>query len=182
MWDALYSFHQKEKKDISGLFDCTQKTVPVLSPGLHQQDYSPTLKLKHERETLGLIFSVHPLELYGNSINIRDYVSAKDLPASVGKQATTIGWPITGKTVQTKAGEPMKFVSFEDQTGIYETVFFPKAYHRFCHMLNLARPFILKGKIEEEFGAVTMTVNWMGFLDNSQGNIHLTQKLRSSSC
>jgi DNA polymerase III alpha subunit len=59
----------------------------------------------------------------------------------------------------------MKFVSFEDQTGIYETVFFPKVYDQFCHMLNASRPYILEGRIEQEFGAITMTVGWIGFLD-----------------
>jgi DNA polymerase III alpha subunit len=60
----------------------------------------------------------------------------------------------------------MKFVSFEDTTGIYETVFFPKAYDQFCHMLNATRPYILKGRVEEAFDAVTMNVHWMGFLDS----------------
>jgi DNA polymerase III alpha subunit len=61
--------------------------------------------------------------------------------------------------------EPMKFVSFEDTTGLYETVFFPKVYNQFCHMLNERRPYILKGKVEEDFGSITMTVSWIGFLD-----------------
>ena len=83
----------------------------------------------------------------------------------MGKPVTTIGWQITGKTVRTKEGEAMKFVTFEDPTGIYETVFFPKAYHRFCHMMNAERPYLLKGRVEEAFGAITMTVNRIGFLD-----------------
>ncbi|HUU81672.1 MAG TPA: hypothetical protein VMW90_09505, partial [Acidobacteriota bacterium] len=51
--------------------------------------------------------------------------------------------------------------------GIYETVFFPKVYNRFCHMLNAIRPYILKGRVEEDFGAITMTVDWIGFLDHT---------------
>ena len=78
---------------------------------------------------------------------------------------TTIGWQITGKTVHTQEGEDMKFVSFEDTTAIYETVFFPKVYNRFCHMLNAVRPYILKGRVEEAFGAITLNVEWIGFVD-----------------
>ncbi|NQT56672.1 MAG: hypothetical protein HQ551_10630, partial [Desulfobacteraceae bacterium] len=121
--------------------------------------------LKHESETFGFILSVHPLELYNNILEGLDYVCAGDLHAWVGKQVTTIGWHITGKTVNTKDGDVMKFVSFEDSTGIYETVFFPKVYNRFCHMLNAARPYILKGRVEEDLGAINITVNWIGFLD-----------------
>jgi len=56
-------------------------------------------------------------------------VKAGDLHRHVGKHVTMVGWLVTGKTVQTKDGDPMKFLSFEDTTGIYETVFFPKVYH-----------------------------------------------------
>jgi DNA polymerase III alpha subunit len=63
--------------------------------------------------------------------------------------------------------------TFEDSTGIDETVFFPKLYHRYCHMLNASRPYILKGRVEENSGAITMTVNWIDFLDrNKQKTSH----------
>ena len=112
-----------------------------------------------------LPFPHHPLERYKGILKNVEYVKVCDLNAHVGKTITTIGWLVTDKTVHTKNGEPMKFVSFEDTTGLYETVFFPKVYNQFCHMLNEMRPYILKGKIEEDFGSITMTVNWIGFLD-----------------
>jgi error-prone DNA polymerase len=121
--------------------------------------------LKHELETLGFLLSIHPLDRYKDILKRLDYVRAKDLHTYVGKHVTTIGWLVTGKTVQTKDGDPMKFVSFEDTTGIYETVFFPKVYNQFCHMLSEMRPYLLKGKVEEDFTAVTLTVHWIEFLD-----------------
>jgi error-prone DNA polymerase len=96
--------------------------------------------------------------------------------AHAGKQATITGWMINGKTVYTKNGEPMSFVSFEDTTGLYETVFFLKAYNQFCHMLNEMRLYILKGRVEKDFGSITMTVNWIGFLDR-----YKTKSSRSSN-
>ena len=53
----------------------------------------------------------------------------------------------------------MEFLTFEDETGLMETTFFPKAYHRFCSILDKTRPFILHGKVESDFGAHTLTVN-----------------------
>jgi hypothetical protein len=41
--------------------------------------------------------------------------------------------------------------------------------NRFCHMLNELRPYLLKGKGEENFTAVTLTVHWIEFLDNHKG-------------
>jgi DNA polymerase III alpha subunit len=53
----------------------------------------------------------------------------------------------------------MEFLTFEDETGLVETTFFPRAYRRFCYMLDRSRPFILTGKVEEDFGALTMSVD-----------------------
>jgi len=33
-------------------------------------------------------------------------------------------------------------------------------------MLNEMRPYLLKGKVGEDFAAVTLTVDWIGFLDS----------------
>ena len=168
---TLQFFDQKEEEKTPGLFDGAQTPVPLnRRPTPSQSSYPKNLMLKHESETLGFVLSVHPLDLYRNKLEGLDYIRARDLHAWVGKQVTTIGWQITGKTVRTKDGQTMKFISFEDQTGIYETVLFPKTYHRYCHMLNATRPYILKGKVEENFGAITITVNWIGFLDKYREN------------
>jgi len=38
-------------------------------------------------------------------------------------------------------------------------------------MLNEMRPYLLKGKVEQDFTAVTLTVHWIEFLDrHNQGN------------
>ncbi len=162
MWQALGFFDQKEKAP--GLFSMPNK-IPLAPPDPASLPYPKDLMLKHESETLGLLFSIHPLDRYRDITEHLHYVRARDLHTKAGKHVTTIGWYITGKTVRTKKNDTMKFVSFEDQTGIYETVFFPEAYNRYCHMLNASRPYILKGKVEENSGAITMAVNWIGFLD-----------------
>ena len=142
-----------------------------------QLPYPKSLMLRHELDTLGLSLSRHPLERYEGILKNVDYVRACDLNAHVGKIITTIGWLVTGKTVHTKNGEPMKFVSFEDTTGLYETVFFPKAYNQFCHMLNEMRPYILKGRVEKDFGSIGLTVHWIGFLDRYRREFFRPRKL-----
>lgn len=72
---------------------------------------------------------------------------------------------MTGKVVQAHKGQPMEFITFEDTSASYDTTFFPRAYTRFCRKLSRARPYILKGKVDEEFGVATLIVEWVGFLD-----------------
>ena len=35
----------------------------------------------------------------------------------------------------------------------------PHLYERFCHMLNREQPSVLEGLLEEEFGAIILTVD-----------------------
>ena len=53
----------------------------------------------------------------------------------------------------------MEFLTFEDETGIVETTFFPETYRRFAHMIDWGRPYLLAGKVEQDWGAVTLTVD-----------------------
>ncbi len=68
---------------------------------------------------MGFLFSIHPLDRYKDILEHLDYVRARGLKPMGGKQVTTIGGQITGKTVRAKDGQTMKFISFEDQTDIY---------------------------------------------------------------
>ena len=52
----------------------------------------------------------------------------------------------------------MEFVSFEDETAIFETTFFPKAYQRFCQILDMNRAYLLTGRVQEQYGTVSVNV------------------------
>jgi len=123
-------------------------------------DYTPLQLWRQELETLGFVLSVHPLYAWQPAIRKLPHrlTRASDLPRHVGRFVWTVGWPITRKEVVTKAGDPMEFVSFEDETAIYETVFFPRAFHRFCQDMNMESPYLLYGQVQEEYGAVSLNV------------------------
>ena len=120
--------------------------------------------LRHEAETLGFLASRHPLSLHREALARIRPVPARDLARHVGQRVTVVGWLVTGKLVRTKSAEEMEFLSFEDTTALYEATFFPHAYRRFCHLLARERPYVLRGVVEEDWGAVTLTVEWCGVL------------------
>jgi len=70
----------------------------------------------------------------------------------------------------------MEFVSFEDTTALYETTFFPRAYERFCALITRNRPFLLRGRVEEDFGAAMLNINYVELLDE-QGRKQTAQKV-----
>lgn len=160
MWRLMYwqDFRVKKTNGTMSLFDESPGELP------RSANYDFRTQLQHECETLGFLISRHPLTLYKDRLKKLTYISAKDLPMFVGKSVTTIGWLVTRKMTRTKNDEMMEFISFEDTTAIYEAIFFPKTYQRFCYMLSHSQPYILRGTVEEEFGAVTLNISQVKFL------------------
>jgi DNA-directed DNA polymerase III PolC len=116
---------------------------------------------RQEYEALGLVWSVHPLESWGQTLRQlpQRIVATADLADHVGRRVWVLGWPITRKEVLTREGDAMEFVSFEDTTAIYETVFFPEAFKRFCQDLDMDRAYLLHGQVGSEYGAISLQVS-----------------------
>ncbi len=120
--------------------------------------YDRETMLRHEVETLGFLLSAHPLEPYEQAMRGRGVIAAKDLDRHVGRRVSVLGWHVTSKLVHAKDERLMEFIGFEDTTALYDATFFPDAYERFCHLLAPHRPFLLTGRVEEDFGVSTLTV------------------------
>ncbi|MGM0453078.1 MAG: DNA polymerase III subunit alpha [Thermodesulfobacteriota bacterium] len=131
--------------------------APPAAPNLPEDD--PTRRLRREFAVLGFLCDRHPMTLFEDRLTSLHTVKAADISKHLGRRIRFAGWLITGKTVATKKGDPMQFLTFEDDTGLVETTFFPQAHHRFCHILDYGRPFFLSGKVESNWGATTLTVD-----------------------
>jgi DNA polymerase III alpha subunit len=123
-------------------------------------DLTVEQKWRQELDAVGFLFTVHPLQTIMPMLQKGPKVSAaKDLARLVGKRVWVLGWPITRKEVMTKDGDSMEFISFEDETAIYETVFFPKAFRSFCQGLDMGKAFLLYGQVECEYGAESLVIH-----------------------
>ncbi len=137
-----------------------QSRSPIKVPAL--PDFSGRRKWAHESETLGFPLSVHPLEQaepFFRSLR-QSIVPASGMAQHAGKKIHIKGWPITRKEVLTREGEEMEFFTFEDKTGIFETVFFPKPFRRFCQELDMSHAYLLHGQVESEFDVVSLNVDY----------------------
>ena len=156
LW-ALASYRRAEASSRSmPLFGLQLPPPPKLSEPPQRE------KLRREYEALGFLCSAHPIELFTQQLRTR--VAAIEIDKHVGRRIEFLGWLLTGKLVSTKTGEAMEFLTFEDETGIVETTFFPKVYERYAHMLQTGKAYVVRGLVEEDFGAVTLTVDGLKLL------------------
>ena len=127
--------------------------MPVLPPD------DETARLRDEFLVLGFLCDRHPMAFFLDAAKHSGCIPAKDIRKHVGRRVRIAGWLITGKKVRTKRGDTMEFLTFEDDTGLVETTFFPGTYQRFCHLLDRGWPYLISGLVEENWGAVTLTVD-----------------------
>ncbi len=160
LWDLVrWEKGKKDKKRSPSLFDHDPPPPPPILPPEKEID-----RLRREFAVLGFLCDRHPMALFRSHLNGQNIATAADLARHQNRRVTVSGWLITGKKVRTKHGDPMEFLTFEDETGLIETTFFPKTYHRYCHMIDTGRPYLLTGKVEEDWGVCTLNVTKVGIL------------------
>ncbi|MDH4084183.1 MAG: DNA polymerase III subunit alpha [Nitrospira sp.] len=129
-------------------------------------EYSAQKKLQHELALFGFPLHCHPLDLFTEALAATPHMFAKNLDQYVGKEVTLIGWLLTEKIVATKKGEPMEFMTLEDQTEMYDATLFPTTYRHYCHLLATNQAYVVTGLVEEHFSTVTVTVKTLQLLTN----------------
>jgi error-prone DNA polymerase len=140
-------------------FDHLPPTVPVL------REYGSERRRREEHAALGFITDAHPMELHAEELRRFRVCPSTELHRHVGEHVLAAGMLTTAKPVHTLKDEPMEFATFDDGHGLIETVLFPDVYRDRGHVLFDQGPFIFRGKVEEEFGAVTVTITKLDRLE-----------------
>jgi DNA-directed DNA polymerase III PolC len=94
--------------------------IPLHEPSRHD-------RLQSETELFGFAVSGHPLELFAD-VAWDTYCPVNRLGEFVGGTVTTCGLVVEQRTHHQITGEPMKFLSLADWTGIVETELFAQIY------------------------------------------------------
>jgi DNA polymerase III alpha subunit len=129
------------------------------------KEYSLERRRREEYEILGFITDAHPMQLHAERLRQLRICPSTELHRQVGRHVLVAGMLTAAKPVYAKTDEPMEFATFDDGFGLIEAVLFPDVYRERGHVLFDQGPFILRGKVEEEFGAVTLTVTHMDRLE-----------------
>jgi DNA polymerase III alpha subunit len=97
--------------------------VPLQEPTRRQ-------RLESENELLGFPASAHPLELH-DDIAWETYCPVSKLGEHIGEEVVTCGLVVEQRTHHQITGEPMKFLTLADWTGMVETELFAQIYRSY---------------------------------------------------
>ena len=125
----------------------------IAPPGLEQlvavplEEPTRLERLQAETELFGYAVSGHPLELFPD-VAWDTYCPVDRLGEFMGETVTTCGLVVEQRTHHQITGEPMKFLSLADWTGIVETELFAQTYKSYS-MATVRHPVLeVEGSVE----------------------------------
>lgn len=131
-------------------------------------------QLHLEKEVLGFYLSHHPTEIYGKLLQLEGVNSIGNIEL-LSTPFVKVGAYITKvRSIRTRKGEVMAFISASDATGDIDAVVFPTDYQRLSDQLEVGKVLVLEGKKEERNGKtqlIVRAVNSMEQLKNKYEEI-----------
>ena len=162
---ALWALHHLRERSLRGLAPGPELIEDQWEPPAWIQDYAAPARLADEARLLGLVLACVPAALFSGRAalvagrrGLPPPVGSRALAGAVGERLCLAGTSVAAKEVSTKDGKSMAFYTFEDEEGLFETVFFPQAYASALPTLEGNRAVLMVGTARSEFGAVSFHV------------------------
>jgi len=148
---ALHLAEQHTQNHLSGQNDMfgvsnTQQGNPH-RPFVQVKDWTDEQRLTREKETLGLYLTGHPIERYESELKHIITCQISELNPSSKKSIVLAGLIVAIRTMNTRRGEKMAFVTIDDKTARIELAVFSDTYDRNRDMLAKDRVVIVEGEI-----------------------------------
>ena len=99
-----------------------------IPPGL--EDYSEARKYADERRIMGFSVREHIMARYRPGLNGAVDIDSRLLGQRVGRRVRIAGVLEASRTVTTRSGRQMRFLTLEDEYGMFEVTIFPDAARR----------------------------------------------------
>ena len=171
---VLKIIEQREKNRAAGQNDLfgadgnQEMTENILEVGIEEWPIEELLR--SEKETLGLYFSGHPLNLYMKEFEQMSIKAIAELEITQNQPVGVAGLLVNIRTMQTKRGDRMAFVTLEDQTGRLELAIFADDYKKYQSLLIKDEILIVEGEVsvDDYTGSFRMNSNHMMTLSQAR--------------
>ncbi|MDT8311486.1 MAG: OB-fold nucleic acid binding domain-containing protein, partial [Methylophaga sp.] len=120
-------------------------------------DWSEEQLLQAEKETLGLYLSGHPIDRFTDELSlfVPKKIADLDAPESKGyqrneKPVLTAGLIVAIRTMKSKNGSRMAFITLDDQTARLEVRVFADIYEQYQSVIQPDKLVVIQGKIGQD--------------------------------
>jgi DNA polymerase-3 subunit alpha len=165
---------QREKNNPQmGLFDMGSSQGAINRPKLPDvAEWGDKERLAYEKEALGFYISGHPLNRYEKILDKFTSTDTLLLKESDNQAGVRLGGMVkTIKTIRTKKGDPMAFITLEDLHGSVEVVIFSSVYHACAALLGEDAPLLIQGQVQKDENSVKILADTVMALDEAESRL-----------
>ncbi len=175
---ALQLAGQQNKNQETGQDDMFAMGVDTTSPPLvDTPEWSEEKRLEGEKETLGLYLTGHPIERFANELADMTHTTIADLKPSQDRKVVVAGLVVATRTMRTRRGDRMMFLTLDDRSGRLELAVFSQLYARYRDLLVKDNLLVVSGgvSVDEYTGGFKMSAEEI--YNISQARAALASKL-----
>ncbi|MGE0003663.1 MAG: OB-fold nucleic acid binding domain-containing protein, partial [Candidatus Izemoplasmatales bacterium] len=131
------------------------------------EEYSFEELKQAEKELIGFHFRYHPLSPYLTQIEAKKWYLPSDLDQASSPFVQIAASVTRIKTITTKQGDEMAFLTLEDMYSQVDSILFPKDYLKYQQMIVKEGLYVIRGKIEERNDRLQVVIQDMTPLERS---------------
>ena len=137
--------------------------------------------LAAEKDTLGLYLSGHPIDMYIDELD--QFTSCRlvevDVGQDKGKKSVTLAGLVVGvRTMNTKSGSRMAFLTLDDKTARIEIGVYGELYDRRRDVIHKDKVLVVKGKASHDHFSGGIRLSADELFDIEQARSNLARHLR----
>lgn len=143
-------YHNNQASGMMDLFGGNEDSTPVQIEYTQVPNWSDDVRLKGEKETLGLYLTGHPIDQYEHELKY--FVSNRivDLKPQRNVKSSVAGLVIAQRTMRSKKGDKISFLTLDDRTARIEVSVFSEAYEKFSELLVKDNVLVVEGEVSQD--------------------------------
>jgi DNA polymerase-3 subunit alpha len=163
---AILQAGQQSRNEAAGMVDMfgdmleTAIDVDAYSDVADIREWPEKKRLKGEKDTLGLYLTGHPFDEYEREVRRFVRSSIADLKPNKSPQRVA-GLVVAQRTMKTRTGSTMCFVTLDDRSGRIEATLFSEAFFENRELLQSDQVIVVEGQVSHDdySGQIKMRVN-----------------------
>jgi DNA polymerase-3 subunit alpha len=152
------------------MFGVAEPQETVSGQFIEARDWDDEIRLNGEKETLGLYLTGHPIDRY--EAELRQFVSMRiaNLNPKQEQTVTVAGLVVAMRTMNTKRGDKIAFITLDDRSGRLEVAVFSEAFQHYRDLLAKDRLLVVEGEasIDEYSGGMKMSARKIYDIDHAR--------------
>ena len=169
---ALAAADQHARNRDAGQVDLFGAAAAPTEVSVYEQvaEWSEEQRLDGERETLGLYLTGHPIARYAEELARITDATIAELKPSAKSTIVVAGLVVAQRTMQTRRGDRMAFVTLDDRTGRLELAVFSDLYSQSRELLAKDTLLVVEGQVsvDEYTGGFKMSAEKLYNMDQAR--------------